>query len=189
MYVDNFWERERLANSTRRKPLETLDYIAVPLNSLPLDVLADLPEVQEFHEKLLELSKQKIVNFAGYSNTDLKLAYGAPNIHELTEFDRHFEELITLLQEWAFFLLQNWGEPAQACPEEERKQAAKTILSYAVSVGSDISATYERLIKLYLEAGETDKLPDLQKQAEKIHTLSKRKIIGMIESAETSETL
>lgn len=189
MYVDNFWERERLANSTRRKPLETLDYIAVPLNSLPLDVLADLPEVQEFHEKLLELSKQKIVNFAGYSNTDLKLAYGAPNIHELTEFDRHFEELITLLQEWAFFLLQNWGEPAQACPEEERKQAAKTILSYAVSVGSDISATYERLIKLYLEAGETDKLPDLRKQAEKIHTLSKRKIIGMIESAETSETL
>ncbi|MDE6951651.1 MAG: hypothetical protein K2P64_12180, partial [Lachnospiraceae bacterium] len=112
-YIDNFWERERLANSTRRKPLETLDYIAVPLNSLPLDILAELPEIQAFHEKLRELSEQKIVNFAGYSNTDLKLAYGAPNINLLTEFDRHFEELITLLQEWAAFLLQNWGEPAQ----------------------------------------------------------------------------
>lgn len=188
-YVDNFWERERLANSTRRKPLETLDYIAVPLAALPLDILAELPEVQAFHEKLRELAEQRIVNFAGYSNTDLKLAYGAPNINLLTEFDRHFEELITLLQEWAAFLLQNWGEGAQACPEEERKQAAKTILAYAVSVGSDISATYERLIKLYLESGETDKLPELRKQAEKIHTLSKGKIIGMIEAAETSGTL
>ncbi len=186
-YIDNFWERERLANSTRRKPLETLDYIAVPLNSLPLDILAELPEIQAFHEKLRELSEQKIVNFAGYSNTDLKLAYGAPNINLLTEFDRHFEELITLLQEWAAFLLQNWGEAAQICPEEERKQAAKAILAYAVSVGSDISATYERLIKLYLESGETDKLPKLKEQAEKIHTLSKGRIIAMIENAQNQE--
>lgn len=188
-YIDNFWERERLADSTRRKPLETLNYVAVPLSSLPLDILAELPEVQEFHKKLRELSEKKIVNFAGYSNTDLKLAYGAPNINLLSEYDANYEELITLLQEWAAFLLQNWGEPAQACPEEERKQAAKTILAYAVSIGSDISASYERLIKLYLEAGETDKLPELRKQAEKIHTLSKGKIIGMIDAAEASGTL
>lgn len=184
-YVDDFWERERLADSTRRKPLETLDYIAVPLNDLPLDVLAELPEIQEFHQKLRELSGQKIVNFAGYSNTDLKLAYGAPNINLLSEFDRHFEELITLLQEWAAFLLQNWGEGAQACPEEERKQAAKTVLAYAVSIGSDISATYERLIKLYLESGEQGRLPELKKQAEKIRTLPKKRILSMIAEAET----
>lgn len=184
-YVDDFWERERLADATRRKPLETLDYIAVPLNDLPLDVLAELPEIQEFHQKLRELSGQKIVNFAGYSNTDLKLAYGAPNINLLSEFDRHFEELITLLQEWAAFLLQNWGEGAQACPEEERKQAAKTVLAYAVSIGSDISATYERLIKLYLESGEQGRLPELKKQAEKIRTLPKKRILSMIAEAET----
>lgn len=184
-YVDDFWERERLADSTRRKPLETLDYITVPLNDLPLDVLAELPEIQEFHQKLRELSGQKIVNFAGYSNTDLKLAYGAPNINLLSEFDRHFEELITLLQEWAAFLLQNWGEGAQACPEEERKQAAKTVLAYAVSIGSDISATYERLIKLYLESGEQGRLPELKKQAEKIRTLPKKRILSMIAEAET----
>ena len=183
-YIDNFWERERLADATRRKPLETLDYIAVPFNDLPVDVLAELPEIQEILEKLRDLSEKKIVNFAGYSNTDLKLAYGAPNIHLLSEFDRNFEELITLLQDWASFLLQNWGAGAQACPEEDRKQAAKTVLAYAVSVGSDISATYERLIKLYLESGERDKLPELKKQAEKIHTLSKKRILAMINEAE-----
>ena len=127
-YVDNFWEREREADSTRRKSLENLDYVAIPLQDLPMDVLGDLPEIEEYHEKLRELSGKKIVNFAGYSNTELKLEYGAPNINLLSEYDRNFEELITLLQEWASLLLQNWGEGAQLCPEEERKQAAKKYL-------------------------------------------------------------
>ncbi len=164
-YVDNFWEREREADSTRRKSLENLDYVAIPLQDLPLDVLGDLPEIEEYHEKLRELSGKKIVNFAGYSNTELKLEYGAPNINLLSEYDRNFEELITLLQEWASLLLQNWGEGAQLCPEEERKQAAKKVLAFAVSIGSDITASYEKLVKLYLEYGEQDKLPALKEKA------------------------
>ena len=166
-YVDNFWEREREADSTRRKSLENLDYVAIPLQDLPLDVLGDLPEIEEYHEKLRELSGKKIVNFAGYSNTELKLEYGAPNINLLSEYDRNFEELITLLQEWASLLLQNWGEGAQLCPEEERKQAAKKVLAFAVSIGSDITASYEKLVKLYLEYGEQDKLPALKDEAVK----------------------
>jgi len=183
-YVDNFWERERMADSTRRKSLENLDYIAVPLNALPMDILAALPEVEECHNKLRELSEKKIVNFAGYSNTDLKLAYGAPNINLLSEYDRNFEDLITLLQSWADILLRNWGEGAQLCPEEERKQAAKKVLAYAVSVGSDIAASYEKLVKLYLEYGEQDKIPDLKKKAENIRSLSKERILAMLEEAE-----
>lgn len=186
-YVDNFWERERLADSTRRKSIETLDYIAVPLGELPMDVLADLPEIKEYHDKLRELSEKKIVNFAGYSNTDLKLAYGAPNINLLTEYDQNFEDLITLLQKWASVLLQNWGEGAQACPEEERKQAAKKVLAYAVSAGTDIAASYEHLIKLYLEYGEQDKLPGLREKAEKVRSLSKGKILAMIDEAMGSD--
>ncbi len=183
-YVDHFWERERMADSTRRKSLENLDYIAIPLNELPMDILADLPEIKECHDKIRELSKKKIVNFAGYSNTDLKLTYGAPNINLLSEYDKNFEELITTLQNWASVLLQNWGEAAQACPEEERKQAAKTILTYAVSAGSDIAATYERLTKLYLEYGEQVKIPDLKEKAEKIRSLSKGRVLAMLEEAE-----
>lgn len=185
-YVDNFWEQERLADSTRRKSLNSLDYIAVPLNELPMDMLEDLPEIEECLCKIRELSEKKIVNFAGRSNTELKLTYGAPNINLLTEYDKNFEDLIVTLQTWALTLLQNWGPGAQACPEEERKQAAKKVLAYAVSVGSDISATYESLIKLYLEYGEQDKLPGLREKAEKIRSLSKGRILAMIEDA--SET-
>ncbi|MBD5551770.1 MAG: hypothetical protein HDQ96_11465 [Lachnospiraceae bacterium] len=182
-YAENFWEREREADSTRRKSLDNLDYIAVPLNELPMDTLAGLPEVQEFHARLRELSEKKIVNFAGYSNTELKLTYGAPNINLLSDYDQNFEDLITLLQEWACFLLQNWGESAHACPEEERKQAAKTVLAYAVSIGSDIAASYERLIKLYLESGEQDKISALREKAENLRSLSKGRILTMIDEA------
>lgn len=182
-YVDNFWEREREADSTRRKSLENLDYVAIPLQDLPLDVLGYLPEIEEYHEKLRELSGKKIVNFAGYSNTELKLEYGAPNINLLSEYDRNFEELITLLQEWASLLLQNWGEGAQLCPEEERKQAAKKVLAFAVSIGSDITASYEKLVKLYLEYGEQDKLPTLKEKAQKIRSLSKPRILALLDEA------
>ena len=182
-YVDNFWEREREADSTRRKSLENLDYVAIPLQDLPMDVLGDLPEIEEYHEKLRELSGKKIFNFAGYSNTELKLEYGAPNINLLSEYDRNFEELITLLQEWASLLLQNWGEGAQLCPEEERKQAAKKVLAFAVSIGSDITASYEKLVKLYLEYGEQDKLPALKEKAQKIRSLSKPRILALLDEA------
>lgn len=183
-YVDNFWEREREADSTRRKSLESLNYVAIPLKDLPMDVLAELPEIKEYHNKIRELAGKKIVNFAGYSNTELKLEYGAPNINLLSEYDLNFEELITLLQDWASLLLQNWGEGAQLCPEEERKQAAKKVLSFAVSAGSDITASYEKLVKLYLEYGEQEKIPALREKAEKIRSLSKPKILALLTEAE-----
>lgn len=183
-YVDNFWEREREADSTRRKSLESLDYVAIPLNDLPMDVLPELPEIKEYHDKIRELAGKKIVNFAGYSNTELKLEYGAPNINLLSEYDQNFEELITLLQDWASLLLQNWGEGAQLCPEEERKQAAKKVLAFAVSAGSDITASYEKLVKLYLEYGEQEKIPALREKAEKIRSLSKPRILALLAEAE-----
>ena len=182
-YIDNFWDREREADSTRRKSLENLDYVAIPLNDLPMDVLAELPEIEEYHKKLRELADKKIVNFAGYSNTDLKLEYGAPNINLLSEYDQNFEDLITLLQDWASLLLQNWGEGAQLCPEEERKSAAKTILAFAVSIGTDITASYEKLVKLYLEYGGQDKLPALKEKAESIRSLSKPRILALLDEA------
>ena len=183
-YIFNFWEREREADATRRKSLENLEYVAVPLHDLPMDLLRELPEVETCHNKIRELSEKKIVNFAGLSNTELKLEYGAPNIHLLSEYDQNYEDLITTLQEWASLLLQNWGEGAQLCPENERKPAAKTILAYAVSIGSDIFASYEKLVKLYLEDGEQDKIPDLKKKAENIRSLSKGRILTLLEESE-----
>ena len=36
-----FWARERKANSVRKKPLDDLDYVKIPLDKLPMDALPD----------------------------------------------------------------------------------------------------------------------------------------------------
>ena len=82
--IDAFWEKELAANRTKRKSLDNLNYIQIPLESFPMTLLKDNSVIAECQEILEELSKEKIVNFTGISNTDLKLTYGAPNIKILS---------------------------------------------------------------------------------------------------------
>lgn len=91
-----FWEKERLANTTRKKDLSNLDYITIPVENLPFPETGD-EEITDIQNYLLKLSGTKIVNFTGISNTDLKLQYGAPNINLLMEFDKNYMELVRYL--------------------------------------------------------------------------------------------
>ena len=75
-----FWEREHLANTVRRKSLDGLNYIKIPLESLPVEVMPEDTTVQECLHTLYSLANQSIVNLTGYSNTDLKLEYGTANL-------------------------------------------------------------------------------------------------------------
>ena len=77
---EQFWEREERANQVRRKPLDDLDYVTIPMESLPTTVMTQDVIVQDCLDTLSFLSHEKIVNLAGYTNTDLKLAYGTANM-------------------------------------------------------------------------------------------------------------
>ena len=35
---DEFFQREMEANATRRKPLDTVDYISIPVNDFPMEL-------------------------------------------------------------------------------------------------------------------------------------------------------
>ena len=85
--LSSFWDRERQANATRRKSLDDLDYITLPLESFPMQLLTDEEEITDCIRTIQSLSEKKIVNFTGYTNTDLKLMYGAPNITQLIQYD------------------------------------------------------------------------------------------------------
>ena len=41
---DEFWAKEHAANSTRRKPLDDLDYIKLPMEDFTMDLLTDVPK-------------------------------------------------------------------------------------------------------------------------------------------------
>lgn len=170
--MDEFWEREAAANNTRRMPLDDLDYIQIPLEHLPMDILADDPQVKEYHETLTSLAGNPIVNFSGISNTDLKLTYGAPNINALTLYDQRYTILARTLQSLAAALYEK-GYVQEAC----------TVLEFAISTRTDVSASYKLLITIYKELGQAEKIPELLPIAQSLTSGLKNHIIQMIEEA------
>jgi len=152
---EQFWARERRANQTRRKPLDDLDYVTIPLESLPTTVMAEDFIVSDCLDTLSSLSHEKIVNLAGYTNTDLKLAYGAANITALSQYDQNFTLLAQTLQKWANAL---YGAGYM--------DEARQVLEYAVLViHSDAGTSYRLLASLYDQNGEQEKVAALYNAA------------------------
>lgn len=163
-----FWEREKQANSTRRKPLDDLVYITIPLAELPTEACSDREDVQECLDVIRTLAQETVVNLTGYTNTDLKLMYGAPNITALTQYDQNYTMLARTLQKWASLLY------AQGLADE-----ARAILEFAVSTRTDVSGTYRLLASIYRAQGEPEKVAGLMRTVETLPDAA-RKIIGRI---------
>lgn len=166
----SFWERENEANNVRRKSLDNLEYISIPTDSLPLNLLTENPEISECLQIIQELSTQKIVNFTGISNTDLKLEYGAPNINLLTQFDQNYTLLARTLQKWAELLYEN------GFVEETQK-----VLEFAVSTRTDVSKSYYLLADIYKQKGENDKIKSLIGVAETLNSALKNSIVRTLQ--------
>lgn len=164
-----YWAREREANSTRKKSLDNLNYLTIPLDSFPMDVMTEDELVKEYQETLLSLSNEKIVNFTGISNTDLKLQYGVANLPLLTHYDQCYTMLARTLQLWASRLYEN-GYENECIP----------ILEYATETGTDISGTYRLLAEIYVKNGNKDKLDALKQQTASLNSAMKKPIDRML---------
>lgn len=193
---DAFWKREEEANHTRRKSLDNLPYITIPLEELPLachitgdaaafqntydaiafrntdDATANEIISEECKEVLRSLSTQKIVNLTGYTNTDLKLSYGTANITCLTEYDQNYTLLVSTLQKWAEVLYRGGA-----------KKECRQVLEYAVSIGTDVSHTYFLLADLYDEEGESDLKYSLIEKASGLSSLSSKVIVRTLQGS------
>lgn len=172
MTIHDFWEKERLANQTRRQPLETLDYIVLPLNTLPMDTLGEDEIIQDCLESIRYLAEQKIVNLTGISNTELKLKYGAPNLTRLIEYDQNYTRLARTLQKWAARLYEN-AFFDEAC----------TVLEFAVSTGTDINATYVLLARLYQKKGYPSRVQELITAASSLRSASAPRIVRTLQES------
>ncbi|MBR1854563.1 MAG: hypothetical protein IJ794_15715 [Lachnospiraceae bacterium] len=173
-----FWERERLANETRRKPLDNLDYIKIPLDELPMHTMEDDSKVAGSLQIINELSLQPIVNLTGFTNTDLKLEYGTANITALTEYDQSYTLLVNTLQTWA-------NELYQAGYTDETTQ----ILEFAVSTRTDVTASYDLLADIYLQNGRKNDIQKLKETAETLNSLSKNVILRHLQEKSSQTAL
>lgn len=172
----DFWERENNANSTRKQDISNLDYVDFTGVSLPFAKFSD-DLLLQCEEQVLKLKDEKILNLTGISNTDLKLAYGAANLPLLTSCDQNFTLLVRTLNTWG-------GRLA----ELSHPQEAITVLSFSVSIGSDIKATYELLAQLYLQEGQPEKIDDLKIRASTLNSLMKAPILSMLDCISSGDS-
>ena len=173
---DDFWARERAANSTRRQPLDDLDYIQLSIEKFPMSLLGDIPKVEDYKQIIRSLSELPIVNFTGISNTELKLRYGAPNIDLLISYDQNYTLLVRTLQQWAQVLYDN------GYIDESRQ-----MLEFAVSTGTDVSATYRLLCQIYKEQNTPEKIGSLYPIAEMLKSAMQKPIVRILQEADQSD--
>ena len=171
---DAFWEKERLANTTRKKDISQLEYIVVPVDTLPFPE-TNREEVTDIQKHLLALATGKIVNFTGISNTDLKLQYGAPNIDLLMEYDKNYLELVRSLYRYGKLLY-----------ELNLKEEAAAVLEYALSIKTDVSANYTLLATIYKEKNEIDRIDFVISCANEITSMTKKALLANLMSIRDS---
>lgn len=167
--IKELLEKERRANFTRKQSLDGLQYIVINPADFPVEEPYDNELISELMKRINILSTQKIVNFTGVTNTDLKLTYGVANLPTLTEYDQNY----TLLCRTIYDL----GRELDAL---DKKDAAISVLEQGIKCGTDISANYLLLADLYLATGKRSNIAKLISSAENINSMTKEATISKL---------
>ncbi len=161
----------------QKKSLENLDYVHIPVDLLPFGTAGDNKALSDCEEALLALKDEKIVNFTGITNTDLKLEYGTANITALTQYDQNYTSLVTALQKWGKELY-----------DQGRFEDSAKVLEFAVKARTDVTATYRLLVDMYKtklglnEEEITKKTEGLVPIAKNLNSLSKNTILELLQT-------
>ncbi len=145
-----FWAREEEAQHVPPKNLSDLEYVHLPLEELPIGVFDD-DDLMLIEDEICSLSKQRILNINGKTNTDIKLLYGTANFDAVCAMGENFDRLVMLLCDYAKELIL-----------KDKKKEAAAVLEYGVRIGSDISANYTLLGECYLSLERTEDLEKLK---------------------------
>lgn len=167
---EQFWEKERRANTVRKKDLSSLSYLTIPLETFPLGKYDD-SELYRLEQELSVLADASILNLNGISNTDLKMEYGLANLDFLSQCDDNYTEMIRLLHEYGKRLFD------LSHPKE-----AKAVMQFAIDSGSDICATYNLLADIYLSLGEASEISSLIEKAGQLSSVRKDAILEKLRS-------
>ena len=172
---ESFWRKEQEANNTKKQTLDDLDYIHIPIDTLPLHRNDADETLAKIEQEIMVLSNSEIVNFTEISNTDLKLTYGVANLPALSGFDANYTKLVRTIYAWSV-RLHELGFTAEAI----------TVLEYGVSIQTDMSKHYTYLGQLYADQSSADKLDELIGKAELLTTSTKPVILKHLNHIKSS---
>ncbi len=163
---DNFWDKEKQANLTRRKDISSLDYLTISVSSLPMGDHED-DTLNSYRDTLRKMEGKIALNLAGNTNTDLKLEYGAGNLNKLMEYDNNFITFVSMLHKWADRLYTNGY-----------LEEAKSVLEYGVACLTDVSKSYRLLAEIYSANQAPDQIDHLIETIANTKITDKEKLIN-----------
>lgn len=166
---NEFLEEEHRADSVRKQNIDNLAYLTIPYDELPFDETAIQP-IDRYQTAILALKEQRILNLTGYTNTELKLQYGAANLELLSEYDTNYTTLARNVARWGDSLY-----------EQGRLTEAKQVLEYGIRIQTDVSSNYVTLARIYLAEERIDDIYSLMEQAGSLKTLMKDSIIRQLQ--------
>lgn len=169
--TQQFLDLEAQANATRKKPLDSIQFLTIPLERLPMDASTD-ETLLEYQNSIRALSNEKIADFSGLSNTELKLKYGASNLDQVASYDQNYMQLLRLLYQWGSELYQ-----------KGLLSESKSVLEYGVACKTDISKHYTLLAEIYKTENCPRKISSLITVAESLTCLMKPQIIQNLKTA------
>lgn len=130
--IDDFWAKEREANTTRKQNIEGLDYISLPTELIPNSLHT------EEETKLLALTSEKMIDLTEYTNTDLKLKFGASNLEELSQYEQNYVSMIRLIPDYSRQLY-----------DAGLTEEAKKLLEYGMALENNSGSIYNTFNELY----------------------------------------
>ncbi len=146
---DDFWNKEKEANLTRRKDISGLEYLTISVSSLPMGDHED-DTLNSYRDTLRKMEGKKALNLSGKTNTELKLEYGASNLNQLMEYDNNYITFVSMLHKWADRLY------AKGYLEE-----AKDVLEYGVACATDVPKSYLLLAEIYYKLNSFSQIDHL----------------------------
>lgn len=147
---ESFLDRERRANMTRKQDISNLNFLKFSLDALPDERYPD-ETLLMLETDLIGYHDAKIINLSRYSNTDLKLMYGAANFNQLCLYDNNYHTLANTLLVYA-----------KRHQELGHVKEAIHVLEYAVSLRMELGQVYLLLAQLYQEQGAPEKIEELK---------------------------
>lgn len=163
---DDFWNKEREANLTRRKDISALDYLTISVSSLPMGDHED-DTLNSYRDTIRNMEGKKALNLAGSTNTELKLEYGAANLKQLMEYDNNFITFVGMLQKWADRLYS-----------KGYLDEAKDVLEYGVSCATDVTKSYRLLAEIYSDKHAINQIDHLIEIIPTTKIVDKEKLIN-----------
>lgn len=142
--MENFFEKERLANGVRKKDISQLNYITIPFEKIPQKLNSSI------EKDFFAFSEKTMLNLGGISNTELKLQYGTANLDILSQYDTNYMDMIALLPKYVEELL-GAGDTS----------TAQMLLEFAIETKADSRILYKQLLSIYKETNQMDKVQHL----------------------------